>query len=124
MKLKRSLLALVVTYGLMAPTNAYAHTALLSSNPKNKAVLHKAPTSITLNFNEPLIKISGKEISRVSLTDADGKSLALGALQITKGKIIAPITNRKLPSGRYKITYRVVSADGHPISGTLTFRVH
>lgn len=121
MTLKRRLLGLVVTFAMLSPNSAYAHTALISSNPKNNAVLQKAPTAITLNFNEPLIKISGREVSRVSLIDGKGKRIKLGQLKITKGQLVAPIMANPLSKGSYQITYRIVSNDGHPVTGTIRF---
>ena len=106
----------------LAPINAYAHSTLVTSNPKSGAVLSKSPNSLALTFNENLIKIAGKNVSRVSLTDSNNAVIKLGKTTISKSRITAKITSA-LKSGNYKISYRVVSNDGHPVSGTIEFRI-
>ena len=106
----------------LTPINAYAHSTLVTSNPKSGAVLSKSPNSISLTFNENLIKIAGKNVSRLSLTDSNNSVIKLGKATINKSRITAKI-NSALGKGNYKIRYRVVSSDGHPISGTIEFRI-
>ena len=60
----KRLIALTTGLLLLFTPTANAHTALVSSNPKNNAMLTKSPTSISINYNEDLIKISGKNVSK------------------------------------------------------------
>jgi methionine-rich copper-binding protein CopC len=114
--------ALAIGLLLITSPVAQAHTALVSSNPKSNAMLTKSPTSISLTFNEDLIKISGKNVSKLSLSNTLG-AINLGPTTINKGTISASII-KALPASKYKVTYRVVSADGHPVSGSFNFWVH
>ena len=114
----------VVTFSLLlalAPA-ANAHTALVSSNPKSNAMLKTSPKQISITFNEDLIMISGKNVSKISLSNTIGQ-VKLGAITINKGTITAQIL-KALPISKYKVTYRVVSADGHPVSGSFSFMIH
>ena len=106
----------------LAPINAYAHSTLVASNPKNGETLTKTPNLISLTFNENLIKISGKNVSRVSLIDSNNSVIKLGKTTINKSRITAKIISA-LKSGNYKIRFRVVSSDGHPISGVIKFSI-
>ena len=119
--LKRAFLLAITTLILVNPL-ANAHTALVSSNPKSNAMLMESPKSISLTFNEDLIKISGKNVSKISLSNTLG-AIKLGPTTINKGTISAPII-KTLPASKYKVSYRVVSADGHPVSGSFNFWVH
>jgi len=114
----------MVTFSLILATApaANAHTSLVSSNPKSNAMLMESPKSISITFNEDLIKISGKNVSKISLSNTIG-NVKLGAITINKGTITAKLL-KTLPVSKYKVTYRVVSADGHPVSGSYNFWVH
>ncbi len=114
----------MVTFSLLLATApaANAHTSLVSSNPKSNAMLMESPKSISITFNEDLIKISGKNVSKISLSNTIG-NVKLGAITINKGTITAKLL-KTLPVSKYKVTYRIVSADGHPVSGSFNFWVH
>ena len=119
--LKRAFLLAFTTLIVVNPW-ANAHTALVSSNPKSNAMLLESPKSISITFNEDLIKISGKNVSKISLSNTIG-NVKLGAITINKGTITAKLL-KTLPVSKYKVTYRVISADGHPVSGSYNFWVH
>lgn len=102
---------------------SHSHSTLVTSIPKASATLTTAPTSITLNFNEDILEIKGKQISTVSLASVSGKVIALKKPQITANRLTARIPSPALKSGKYQISYRVVSADGHVITGGYTFTV-
>ena len=118
----KRLIGILLMAIFIAPSNAYAHTALVSSTPKNGAVLIKSPTTISLTFNEQLIKLGGKNVSRISLVDRSERQIKLGKVAVSKSRISAPL-NQTLNTGSYTIKYRVVSADGHPVTGNLTFAI-
>ena len=113
--------SLFLTTLSIAPS--HSHTALVSSIPKASATLTTAPASITLNFNEDILEIKGKQISTVSLATVAGKVIALKKPQITANRLTARIPSPALKSGKYQISYRVVSADGHVITGGYTFSI-
>jgi methionine-rich copper-binding protein CopC len=80
-----------------------------------------APRSITLTFNEDILELKGKQISSVSLSTVAGRKVALTKPQISANKLIARISSPTLNSGKYQVSYRVVSADGHVITGGYRF---
>ena len=102
---------------------AHSHSTLVTSIPKASATLTTAPASITLNFNEDILEIKGKQISTVSLASVAGRKIALKKPRITANILTARIPSPALKSGKYQISYRVVSADGHVITGGYTFTV-
>lgn len=105
------LLALVVG---AAP--AWAHTELESSSPAANAQVGTAPTSVSLTFSE---KIAAADAT-VSVTGPGGTDYAAGPATGDGATLTVPL--RPLgAAGGYTITYRVVSDDGHPVSGTVPF---
>jgi hypothetical protein len=100
------------------PAPAAAHNYLVSSTPSDGAVLDAAPSEVTLEFNGPV----GQKFATVVVAGPDGTTVQSGAPRVVGGTV----TQRVRPleqSGTYRIAWRVVSSDGHPISGTLEFRL-
>ncbi len=113
--------SLFLTTLSVAPS--HSHSALVTTIPKADAILTMVPRSITLTFNEDILELKGKQISSVSLATVAGRKIALTKPQISANRLIARITSPTLKSGKYQISYRVVSADGHVITGGYTFTV-
>ncbi|MET9023629.1 copper resistance CopC family protein [Actinopolymorpha sp. NPDC004070] len=95
---------------------AFAHAALVSSDPKDGAVLDRPPRRITLEFDDP---ISGK-FDFVAVSGPDGATYQSGHPRVMGSKLTQRLA-RPGPAGTYQVAWRVVSADGHPVSGTLKF---
>jgi len=104
--------ALVVIAGLVAPA-AFAHAQLLRSDPQDGARL---PTTdeVVLTFNEDI----NPEFVQVLVTGPDGP-LTLDAAVVDGPLVTQPVTPSA--SGAHTVSYRVVSADGHPVSGRVGF---
>ena len=109
------LLVLLVT-GLL-PAAARAHTMLLGTMPQAGAVVASAPAALVLRFNEPVRPI----VVRL-LRAADEADLALPAVEATNTLIRLPLP-QGLADGSYVLSYRVASADGHPVAGSFVFSV-
>lgn len=103
-------------FALAAP--ASAHNSLISSNPSDEASLDAGPQNVVLTFDQPVQE--GEGLNSVAVTGPDGKEWQGGSATVDSNVVTAPI--RELgPAGVYTIGYRIVSADGHPVSGKLTF---
>jgi len=114
-------LALSLAFLVAAPFSAYAHTALISSNPADKATVEAMPTEISLTFNEALMSLGGKQLSKFNVHDPKHHELKLGKFKVTDATISATIKPENFKAGTYKVYYRVISADGHPVSGIISF---
>lgn len=106
------LLVLALVLGWAWP--AAAHTALFSVDPADGATLDAAPDRIVLTFNEPIRQPSDASVSVDGSTrDAD--------VRVDGPRLV--VTLAEPVPGSYEINYRVISADGHPVSGTSGFTV-
>lgn len=108
---------LIAAQVLMAPT-ASAHDALTASSPADGAQLPTFPPAITLTFNGPV----STEFSQVTVTGPDGAAWQAGAPQVSDDTVTQPLTPQG-PAGSYEVAWRVVSSDGHPISGVFSYVV-
>jgi copper transport protein len=112
-----ALVALAVV--LVASAPASAHAELVDSDPAEGAVLATAPATVTLTFNEP-VRLTSQEIA---VYDAHGDPVAstAGATGVVVTVDLAGAAD--LPDGSYVVSWNVLSGDGHPIAGALTFSV-
>ncbi len=101
---------------LLGAEPAFAHARVISSDPVDGASLDSGPQRVSLTFNESLTP----GFNTVTVVGPDGLryesgDVALGGPTVSIG--VAPLG----PAGRYEIGYRVISADGHPVTGSVTF---
>lgn len=108
-------LALVGSVFLAGP--ASAHASLISTDPGEGQVLATAPARATFTFDEPVRSTSGG----VHLFDAGGQELRAEAR--TRDTALLVDLPSGLADGTYVVAWRVVSADGHPVAGALTFSI-
>jgi methionine-rich copper-binding protein CopC len=111
------LAALVVLLLPAAPV--LAHSDLRSSDPADGATLAAAPAEVSFTFNEQLLE-QGNAIVLTEL--ATGARLAVGPVEVD-GDTVSVDWPGGAAAGEYRAAYRVVSADGHPIDGSITFTV-
>ncbi|CEA09012.1 Copper resistance protein C precursor [Arthrobacter saudimassiliensis] len=99
-----------------APT-ALAHDQLISANPADGDVLAEPPAAVELVFSAELMDL-GNEIR---VEDAAGADVTGGELQLQRETLTQPLA--ALEDGTYEVTWRAVSSDGHPITGSFGFQV-
>jgi len=121
--LARASVAVVVagaTIGLTA-TTAFAHATLVSSSPAQSAVYPAGgpPASVSLEFDEAVTATP----SSVNVYDGSGRSVHAGAPHRTVTSRRIAVTLPRLADGSYVVVWHIVSDDGHPEQGVLTFGV-
>lgn len=108
-------LALVVVGCAMLTGQCFAHASLIGSDPAEGSVVGAAPGAVRLSFNEPVTPLAFK------LFDPRGESIDVKPTAQDSDLVI------ELPAARgegtYALSWRVASADGHPIGGTATFSI-
>ncbi|MBB3082854.1 copper resistance protein CopC [Geodermatophilus sabuli] len=104
--------------GVLAAPPAAAHAELVTTAPGEGARLEQAPPEVTLTFSEGVSLGAG--YARV--LDAAGERVDAGAATVEGDTVVVPLRSGLTDDG-YLVTYRVVSADSHPISGAFSFVV-
>ncbi|QOR71316.1 copper resistance protein CopC [Ruania alkalisoli] len=116
---RTSIVAFVVaaaTALILPAAPASAHSALISSDPEDGAVLDTPPTEVVLTFNEDILEMG----TSIEVTGPDGAEAGEGDPVLNGPEVTQPLA-ADLAAGEYTMIWRVVSADGHPIDGELTF---
>ena len=112
---------LLVTFITFAGTNsAFAHAKVLSSTPTAESAVTRWPTQLLIRFNEPILKLSGAVVDWAYVKNSKGLRVDVGNPKVS-GAVLSVGLKNAVPSGKYFVTYRAVSDDGHPVSGTFTF---
>ena len=111
-----SIAVAVISLALDPARQAAAHASLLSTLPADGVTVPNAPKTFTLEFNEPvsplvmrLVRPNG-QISTLTDITAQNKTVAVAAPEMAE-------------LGSYVLSWRVVSADGHPVGGVVSFSV-
>jgi copper transport protein len=107
-----------VLFALLFATPAAAHAELVSITPANEAQLTTPPTQVQMTFTEAVNLIDGG----IRLVDEVGRTVPTSDPTVNGRTITWPMP-AELSEGAYIITWRVVSADGHPVSGASSFGV-
>lgn len=111
------IMAAAAVLSVAAP--AVAHADLESSSPVDGAELDAAPSLVSFTFQEQLIPAG----NAITLTDtATGSRLDLAEVEVDSNTASVAWPDGA-GSGQYRAAYRVVSADGHPIAGSITFTI-
>jgi copper transport protein len=97
-------------------TEALAHASLVSVEPRDGSVLTEAPKRIELRFSESVTA------GAINLIDAQGR-LRVDATVEANAESVTVTPPQGLPRGTSIVSYRVISEDGHPVTGSVTFTV-
>lgn len=111
----RRFLGWVLVLLVLTPTAAAAHANWVKTSPDHGATLDSLPAEATVSFSEAPTKAD------VVLRDPDGTVHGLSPR--VNGATVTVQLPATGPRGDYTLSYRVVSADGHPVSGSTTFTV-
>jgi copper transport protein len=101
----------------LAPTSpARAHASLVKAVPADGAVLPLMPPALTLTFNEPVSPLA------IRLIGPDGAPITPAAV-VAENATVTITPPAGLPQGTHVLSWRVISADGHPVGGALIFSI-
>ncbi len=105
---------LSIVAGPAAP--ASAHAALVGSSPAADAVVQEPPTQVVLTFTESVNPVAGK----VRVIAPDGTRVDRDDARSSGQQLIIPLQQVD-QIGTYLVTFRVISADSHPVGGAFAF---
>ncbi len=108
--------ALAVLGPMAAPANA--HDQVQSTLPADQEHVDLPPSAIAITFTDDILEIG----AIVMVVDAKERNWAEGDMRLDGPQATQPVAP-DLPDGAYQVRWRVVSADGHPISGAFAFAV-
>lgn len=102
---------------LIAAPAALAHSGLRSTSPKAGAVVTALPASVTITFNDRLLRVTS-----VRVLDGKGVDHAVSARLDPRNAARVVVRTRTPVPGRYRVLWKVQAEDGHSEAGTFGFR--
>ncbi len=111
---------LLAAFLLLVPGVA-AHASLLSSTPANGERLDASPSQVVVTLSEGIEPTA----TTLQVTATDGRDVTSGPLSITTGDtpVLARPLLPNLPSGVYRVAWKVLSQDTHTVTGSIAFAV-
>ena len=110
---------LLTAGGLIVAAPAGAHDELTSTDPAADSSVETLPEQLTLTFSGELATDAGA--TELQVTDAAGTALADGDPVVEGTNVTQALAGAA--SGAVTVLWKVVSSDGHPISGEFGFTV-
>lgn len=112
------LLVVLVALLLAPAAPASAHAVLVNSSPADAAVVPSGPAEVVLTFSEGVRTVPGK----IRVIAPDGSRADRGDPTV-KGAVVTVPVDPGGARGTYLVSFRVISADSHPVSGAFTYSV-
>jgi len=110
-----AVLTALAAVGFAGP--AAAHDVLISSDPADGSTVQTAPATVTLTFDQPVQNFEPV----VTMTGPEGQSYQSGSPTVDS-TVVTSAVGEITQAGEYVIAFRVVSADGHPVTGEVKFQ--
>jgi len=118
--LKRSWVVIAVVLAALTVTPAaFAHAILQESTPTNNSVVRTSPKTVSLRFNEAVETAFGS----IRVYNCSGARVDSGKIVRPTKESVAVKIDQTLARGTYTVTWRVISADSHPVAGAFVFNV-
>jgi copper transport protein len=115
-----ALVTLVAAFIGLTAAPAFAHAVLEGTEPGAGATVKQSPKQITLSYSEAV----EASLGAVRVYDSRANQVDVGDAHHPNGKAsVVAVDTPKLDDGLYVVTWRVLSADSHPIQGAYTFTV-
>jgi copper transport protein len=115
-----ALFGLAVAIVVATAVPAFAHATLLTTEPQPGGVFATSPPFVSLRFDQP-VEVS---LGGIRVFTADRERVVTGAPEHPGGAANqVRVSLPKLSNGTYVVTWRVISADSHPVEGAFTFGV-
>ncbi len=124
--MSRAVKATAAVCAALAVSSAFAHPKLVSSTPVDKSE-GAAPARIELHFSEALVtQFSGANLVMTAMpgmADHGAMKVAAKVSGADDGKTMVVTPAQPLVPGSYRVDWRAVASDTHPVSGNVSFEV-
>lgn len=107
---------LVLLTALLTAGPASAHDIVTGSDPADGSTVAMAPSRVTVTFDEA----PEAAFSTLTVVGPDGAQHQQGATT-TAGDVVSVGVGALPTAGEYEVGYRIVSSDGHPVTGSVSF---
>jgi len=120
--MKRNVYVLSTALALLflSTPQALGHASLTGANPAGRTQIEKMPSEIWVEFDENLETLGDTPINFLTVKDSQDQRLDDGIAQVAGARLYTQIIKDAVP-GKIIVSFRVVSADGHPVEGVISY---
>ena len=119
---KLTLLILIVLSSIAFTQIAFAHAEIAKTSPTKNAILAEPPKSVWIEFGDSLLTLDAKKINSLKVIDSQGKRVDKSPTIVSGARVTTKVSGA-LKRGKYTVSYRAVSEDGHTVKGSYNFSV-
>ncbi|MEN9992494.1 MAG: hypothetical protein RLY83_64 [Actinomycetota bacterium] len=106
---------LLASFSSIAP--ASAHTEIDHTSPAAGTTVAAGVQTISVEFSDKILDLA--DSSEIVVTDANGDAVELSCVEVKKTSLNAEVY--LATEGEYRVVWRTVAEDGHPITGKFSF---
>jgi methionine-rich copper-binding protein CopC len=114
-------LSIALLVALVSSLPANAHDEVVSQSPAQGEVVEAGQIEIRVQFSDTPISLEDGSGNEISVTLPDGSQLYSGCFPTESSFGVLPVDLDQ--AGTHRVSWRVVSSDGHPISSEFSFEV-
>lgn len=100
---------------VVAAGPAAAHDVLVSTSPATGSTVTRTPSRVVLTFTDPALSIGTQMV-----VSGPAGPVTVPPPRVVDNTVVQDLPGAS-PAGRYTVRWRVTSADGHPVSGDVSF---
>lgn len=108
---------------LFSASPAQAHVSVIKTVPQYQTTVGQIPEQVVITFNSPLVTLGSKNPNTISVINSDREIVSIGSAVVEGAQISVQLNQDNVVEGDYTVRYRVVSTDGHGVSGSYHFAV-
>ena len=117
--MKKSLFLSFFLMFLLIPAIVYSHVGVVESAPPVDGVITTSPEKITINFGGSI----EPAFSKIEVFDPNGDKVSTKCRFLEEDSVIESDLQENLVHGVYKVKWKVMSLDGHTLTGDFNFTI-
>ena len=99
---------------------AQAHSKITSFSPRPNSVVLELPQKVIMKFSEAPLTFK-KKVNLISVANPRKKVISIGETKVVGKSLVVALSDLEAVPGKYLVTYRMASPDGHVVSGSYRF---
>ena len=115
------LLLIAVVLTIHSSPSAFAHSKITSFSPRQNSVVVKLPKTVVMKFSEAPLTFKKKKVNLISVANPRKEIISIGETKVVGKSLVVALSDQEAIPGRYLVTYRMASPDGHVVSGSYRF---
>ena len=104
---------------LLVPAIAFSHVGVVESSPPENGIVTTSPEKITINFGGSI----EPAFSKIEVFNPNGDKVSTKCRVLEEDSVIESDLKENLALGVYKVKWKVMSLDGHTLTGDFNFTI-